>query len=148
MQLVSSTPKQNVNRKTPNRRVKLGVVDQVRLACARKSRVGTIVGALLGGLVPFATFMIAHQELDLASPWTDPLALLVLGGLLYSATTVYQWGKLALTSRVKAFGFVVLVEGVMVCSSQQWLAVTALVYLILINAIATGVTLTQGARSD
>lgn len=120
-----------------------GVVEQVRIALAREHRLATLIGALLGAVVPFVTFIVAHYQLS-AEPWRDPKALLVLGGLLYSARTVYQWGRLALDSWPKALGFTVLLEGVMVASSQLWLAVVALVYLCLINAIATGVTLARG----
>jgi hypothetical protein len=123
-----------------------GVVEQVRIACSRQHRLATFVGALLGAVVPFSTYMIAHNEMPEAD-WTGRFALcvaLVAGGLLYSARTVFQWGELALTSRAKALGFTVLLEGVMTCSQQDWLSVTALVYLCAINAIATGVTLARG----
>lgn len=49
---------------------------------------------------------------------------------------------------MKALGFTVLLEGVMTCSGQQWLAITALCYLCTINAIATGVTLARGATEQ
>ena len=43
-------------------------------------------------------------------------AYIVAGGLLYSAKTVYAWGKLAFHTAAKALGFVVLLEGVMILS--------------------------------
>jgi hypothetical protein len=120
----------------------VGVVEQVRIALRPEFRLATFVGVLLGAIVPLVTFAVAHSELD---PWcADPLWLLVLGGLLFSARTVYVWGCLALGSPVKAAGFTVLIEGAMVLSSQEWLSITALVYLCGINAIATGVTLARG----
>lgn len=122
-----------------------GIVDQVRIAFSRNNRLATVIGGLLGAIVPLATFMVAHEELG-ATPWLNPMSLLVLGGLLYSARTVYQWGRLAFGSWAKALGFTVLLEGVMTCSAQPWLAITALVYLCAINAIATGVTLTRGVK--
>lgn len=130
----------------PEIRRNAGVVEQVRVACSKSHRLATFVGALLGAIVPFSTYMVAHNELP--DPAWEPRFLLCLalvaGGLLYSARTVYQWGELALTSKVKALGFTVLLEGVMTCSHQEWLSVTALVYLCAINAIATGVTLARG----
>lgn len=143
---IKSTPakKRRTVPARPQIRRNAGVVEQVRVALAREHRLATFIGALLGAFVPFATFVVAHCELG---GWRDPRGLLVLGGLLFSARTVYQWGRLALDSWPKALGFTVLVEGVMVASSQRWLAVLALVYLSLINAVATGVTLARGAAS-
>jgi len=123
----------------------LGVVDQVRLASQRGNRLATFLGSLLGGFVPLATYVVSHQELDFTLPiWTQPKALLALGGLLYSAITVYRWGRMAFDGAVRALGFTVLLEGVMVFSSVGWLSHAALVYLIAINAISTGVTLALG----
>jgi hypothetical protein len=75
----------------------------------------------------------------------NPSSALVAGGLVYSAKTVWQWGRLAFACPWKATGFVLLLEGVMVLSRIEWLSVAALVYLVGINAIATGCLL---ARSD
>ena len=41
----------------------------------------------------------------------------------------------------------VLVEGVMITSTTLWLSVAALCYLIVINGVATGVTLSIGKRT-
>ena len=151
-QLSPVTPIRMTSRRPPPRRGpepirrNAGVVEQVRVACSRQHRLATFVGALLGAVVPFSTYMIAHNEMpDADWSWRFVLCVaLVAGGLLYSARTVFQWGELALTSRAKALGFTVLLEGVMTCSQQDWLSVTALVYLCAINAIATGVTLARG----
>jgi hypothetical protein len=62
------------------------------------------------------------------------------------ARTVYEWARLAFVSPVKALGSTVLLEGVMTCSSVDWLSYAALGYLIGVNAIAAGVTLALGAR--
>jgi hypothetical protein len=90
--------------------------------------------------VPLATYVIAHYEatapgaltLTSSGPWA-----LVAGGLAYSAKTVFDWASLAFANAVKATGFVVLLEGVMVTSATTWLGVAALAYLISINAVAT-----------
>lgn len=71
----------------------------------------------------------------------QPLLLMVVGGLVFSAKTVYEWTRTAFHCRYKAVGFVVLLEGVMVLASSQWLTIAALVYLIVINGIGTGVRL-------
>jgi hypothetical protein len=123
-----------------------GVVQQVKLAFRHKALLATLIGFLLGGFVPVACYVIAHREgaaFDLAG--SKSLGL-VVGGLAYSAKTVYEWSKLAFTSAVKSLGFVVLLEGVMITSHTVWLGMTALGYLIVINGIATGCTLSVGRR--
>jgi VIT1/CCC1 family predicted Fe2+/Mn2+ transporter len=113
----------------------LGVIAQVRRAFASGNRLAAVVGLLLGGFVPLAVYVVAHGE-------SGALARsLVAGGLVYSATTVFQWARLAFTSALKSAGFVVLLEGVMVTSNTHWLALAALAYLIAINGVATACTL-------
>jgi VIT1/CCC1 family predicted Fe2+/Mn2+ transporter len=145
VQFPKSATRKAVPRKRPAPKAKVatGIVAQVRLALAAENRLATLLGALLGALVPVATFAVAHVEL--AGDWRQPLAILVAGGLLYSATTVYQWGRLAFGSWYKALGFAVLIEGVMTFSTVGWLSAVALGYLACINAIATGATLALGA---
>ena len=123
-----------------NARRPLGVVAQVRRAFASGNRLAAVVGVLLGGYVPVAVFVIAHQESGTFTgherAWT-----LVFGGLAYSATTVFQWAKIAFSSAFKSVGFVVLLEGTMVTSETRWLALAALAYLVGINSVATACTL-------
>ncbi len=125
--------------KAPN-----GVVDEVIIATAARNRLATALGVLLGGFVPLGSYVVAHYELALLETITlsncAPL-LMVLGGLAYSALTVYQWGLKAFESKFKAVGFVVLIEGIMTLSSITWLAIAALVLLMSINGISTGTKL-------
>ena len=124
---------------------KVGVVAQTRQAFSRGSLLGTSIGMLLGGFVPVGSFVICHQELPPASGWHFlVLALLVVGGLIFSAKTVWQWSAAAFQDRWKASGFVLLVEGIMVYSSTPWLSHAALALLVAVNGVATGVTLTRG----
>lgn len=129
-----------------NRRPR-GIVAQTRAALRPGSRLATLLGATLGSFVPVATWVVAHREINAALPlWRQFGSLLVAGGLAYSATNVFSWGRLAFRSPVKAAGFVVLLEGVLVGSSTHWLSLAALAVLAGINAIATGAILsTEGA---
>lgn len=133
--------------RTPSKRLPssshaLGVVGQVRLALRPRALLATSMGFLLGGFVPLASFWLSHHELDGDRPvYAQIVTYIVIGGLLYSAKTVYTWGKLAFHMPIKAFGFVVLLEGVMILSRTPWLTTMALVYLIAINGIATGCNL-------
>jgi VIT1/CCC1 family predicted Fe2+/Mn2+ transporter len=120
----------------------LGVVDQVSASLRPRARLATLLGFALGGFVPLASYVVAHSEIDPAvSLYAQVTTLLVLGGLLYSAKTVYAWGKLAFRAPAKAAGFVVLLEGVMVFAHTQWLSIAALAYLMAINGLATGCNL-------
>lgn len=125
-----------------NAKVVGAVVDQVKQAFQPKNRTATCLGFLLGGFVPLASFMVAHHEVNhTVSLYAQLSAYLVLGGLLYSAKTVYDWGKLAFRMPIKAIGFVVLLEGIMVYSHIGWLSIASLFYLVGINGIATGCNL-------
>lgn len=120
----------------------LGVVAQVTTALRPKNRLAAALGALLGGFVPVASYVLAHRETDVTAPlWTQVAPWFVVGGLAYSAVTVYQWAARAVGNPIKAAGFVLLVEGVMVASRTEWLGLVALAYLVAINAVATGCTL-------
>lgn len=129
--------------KTKAPKVVLGVVQQVRVAMAARNRLASLAGFLLGGLVPLATYWVAHFEMTGAALYAQLSTYLVLGGLVYSAKTVYDWGSLAFKLPIKAVGFVVLLEGVMVTAKTPWLGVVALVYLIVINGVATACTLAK-----
>jgi hypothetical protein len=123
----------------------LGVVEQVRLSLRRGSRLAFALGVLLGGFVPIATYVIAHTEISKARAlYLQPAAAFVAGGLLFSAVTMYNWGRLAFAQRAKALGFVVLLEGTMVTAQTRWLALAALCYLAAINGVATACNLARG----
>jgi|HubBroStandDraft_2_1064218.scaffolds.fasta_scaffold00990_18 VIT1/CCC1 family predicted Fe2+/Mn2+ transporter len=121
-----------------------GVVAQVRAALAPKARLATFVGFLLGGFVPVATYVVAHCELTSAPLYTQTSAALVLGGLTFSAKTVFHWAAMAFENVLKALGFVVISEGVMTFSTIHWLSLVALGYLVMINGTATACVLSVG----
>jgi hypothetical protein len=125
----------------------LGVIDQALVAFERQNLLATLFGGWLGGIVPFGVFMTAHYStmktfnisgVEVSGAW---LWILVAAGLIYSATTVFNWGVSAFSSKSKAFGFVVLLEGILTFSPEYGLAIAALVTMMLINAIATSCNL-------
>lgn len=120
----------------------MNIVQQVRRAFARRNRLATTIGFILGGFIPIAIYVVAHRE-NAGLSFTGPTGL-VFGGLLYSAQTVYQWAKLAFTNALKSVGFCILLEGVMVTSKTYWLGMAALCILVAINGIATGCTIALG----
>jgi hypothetical protein len=121
---------------------RLGVLEQVERSLKPGNRLATLVGAMLGGFIPLASYTIAHQE----APNKPVLWVLVACGLAYSALTVFDWARVAFRHPVKALGFCGLLEGVMTFSGTQWLGITALTVLIVINGIATGCNLVADRR--
>lgn len=126
-----------------------GVVDRsattdivTQLECAIKNPHAALIGALIGGLVPWFGRTLAHDQVPAA--WhagRTTLALVmvavVLGCALFSALSVYKFGKAAFGDARKALGFVLALEGVMLVSTGTTSAV-ALAVLVLINAVANG----------
>jgi uncharacterized membrane protein HdeD (DUF308 family) len=122
----------------------LGVVGQVQIAFKRKNRLATLIGFVLGGFIPLASYTVAHRALNEEIHVLLQLnAYIVLGGLIYSAITVFTWAVLAFQNRLKAFGFVLLLEGVMTFVAIPWLSLTALALLVGINGVATGCNLSR-----
>ena len=126
-----------------------GVVDRsattdvvTQLECAFRNPHAALIGALIGGLVPWFGRTLAHGEIPAAwSAGNSSLALamvaVVLGCALFSAISVYKFGKAAFGDSRKALGFVLALEGVMLVTTGTTSTV-ALAVLILINAVANG----------
>jgi hypothetical protein len=114
------------------------VIGQIKLAFANP--LPLVIGALIGALVPIATYTVGHAELDTAG-WGSVPGAVVIGGCIFSAITVYKWGRRAFDSAFKALGFVVLSEGVMSFSHVAWLSMVMLGALVSINAVANGANL-------
>jgi len=110
------------------------IVEQVRMSFKRKNRLAMICGFILGSFIPCATFFVVHSDVLVSRLYW----ILVAGGLLFSAKTVYDWTKVAFNSGWKAFGFCLLVEGVMTFSTLAYLSWAALAILAVINGIETG----------
>lgn len=126
------------------RKQQSSVIAAVRAAAAPESRLASFVGLVLGGFIPLASFVVCHSELAAAKGLTYvALQAIVAGGLLFSAKTVWQWGRLAFADPWKATGFVLLLEGVMIVSGVAPLSYGALGLLIAINGIATGCQLSR-----
>ena len=125
---------------TTDRSATTDIVTQ--LECAIRRPQATLIGALIGGLVPWFARTLAHDQLPTA--WSSDntgLALVmlavVLGCAVFSAITVYKFGRATFGDTRKALGFVLAIEGVMLVSTGVTSTV-ALVALILINALANG----------
>jgi hypothetical protein len=113
-----------------------------QLACAIRYPQATLIGALVGAVVPWFARTLAHGQLPATwSSGNSGLAMVmlavVLGCALFSAITVYKFGRATFNDTRKALGFVLAIEGVMLVSTGATSTV-ALVVLVLINALANG----------
>jgi hypothetical protein len=127
-------------RATPDRSATTDVVTQ--LECAIRRPQATLIGALVGGIVPWFARTLAHAEVTAAwSAGRTGLALamigVVLGCAVFSAITVYKFGRATFGDARKALGFVLAIEGVMLVS-QGATSNVALAVLVAINALANG----------
>jgi hypothetical protein len=132
------------SRKTVDRTVDRSATTDVvtQLECAFRNPRAALIGALIGGLVPWFGRTLAHDQIPAAwSAGNQSLVLVliavVLGCALFSALSVYKFGKAAFGDSRKAIGFVLALEGVMLVSHGATSTV-ALAVLILINAVANG----------
>lgn len=113
-----------------------------QLRALRGQRLATVVGSIIGAVVPVLVYRIAHHH----AGDTPALWLIVAGGLLFSASSVYGWGmKLFGGAWYKAGGFTVLVE-LSTVFVQGWESKLALSILILINAVNLAHALVVGNR--
>lgn len=127
----------NVKVRPPVNPDDLGPVEKIRLAFHRRSRIALAIGMVFGAVVPLASYSTAYTEIDPALPLhTQVASYLVLGGLIFSSLTLFEWGKRTFGQPVKAMAFAVLLEGVMLTSHQTWLAWTVLGLLMFVNAVA------------
>jgi hypothetical protein len=127
-------------RQVTDRSATTDIVSQVE--CAVRYPQATLIGALVGGLVPWFARTLAHGEVP--SAWTSgnhglaaAMLAVVLGCAVFSALTVYKFGLATFGDRRKAVGFTLALEGVMLVSTGATSA-AALIVLILINALANG----------
>lgn len=113
-----------------------------QLRALRGQRLATITGSIIGAVVPVLVYRIAHHH----AGDTPALWLIVAGGLLFSASSVYGWGmKLFGGAWYKAGGFTVLLE-LSTVFVRGWESKLALSILILINAINLAHALVVGNR--
>jgi hypothetical protein len=108
-----------------------------QLRLARRRPLAALLGAT-PGFVPVGVYWVGHHELTSWAPWICPKAMIVYAGLLFSVLTVYGWSTDMFGSKIKALGFTVLIEGIMMTAAAGWLNLIALGYLVAINAIANG----------
>ena len=90
------------------------------------------IAAIAAGFLPVASFILARTE----APGDQKLYGLVVAALAFSAPQLADWARSWCGHPIKAWGFAILLEGTMIGSGTQALALTGLAILVLINATA------------
>jgi len=137
---MSKAKRSKRTRKSVDRSATTDVVTQ--LECAFRNPHAALIGAVIGGLVPWFGRTLAHDQVPAAwsaghTTLASVMLVVVLGCALFSALSVYKFGKAAFGDSRKALGFTLALEGVMLVSTGVTSAV-ALGVLVLINAVANG----------
>lgn len=113
-----------------------------QLRALRGQRLASLTGAIIGAVVPVLVYRIAHHH----AADTPALWLIVAGGLLFSASSVYSWGlRLFGGAWYKAGGFTILLE-LSTVFVKGWESKLALSILVLINAINLAHALVVGNK--
>lgn len=140
MLYVRTMSKRKSCRAGTDRAAAVDIVSQ--LECAIRRPQAALIGALVGGLVPWFARTLAHEEVP--ATWSNGshglslvMIAVVLGCACFSAITVYKFGRATFGDHRKAIGFTLALEGVMLVSHGATSAV-ALAVLIAINALANG----------
>jgi VIT1/CCC1 family predicted Fe2+/Mn2+ transporter len=123
-------PQPSARTRKPAAQRKLPTAAPIKINAAQKRTIGQFVAAIASGFLPIASFVIAHHEAG-----TDPvLWLLVVAALMFSAPSVAGWAQKWCGNKIKAWGFTVLLEGVLVFAHHEALSLGGLAMLVMINA--------------
>lgn len=113
-----------------------------QLRALRGQRLATVTGSIMGGVVPVLIYRLSHHH----AAESPALWLIVAGGLLFSASSVYGWGmRLFGGAWYKAGGFTLLLE-LSTIFVNGWESKLALSILVLINAVNLAHALVVGNR--
>ncbi len=121
------------------------VITQIRTAVQPGNRLAALLGALVGAVPPVGSYAIVHHALDARPLWSQPLAYLVGGLMVFSALSVVRWMRAAFSAGAagwvawgKALGWTLGIEGLLVGAppALEWLALVCVGYLVAINAIS------------
>lgn len=104
-------------------------------------KLALLIAAIWAGSVPLGVYVLTHVEgIHLTEvpyeSWT-PRHFVALGGLLFSASSVWVWGK-TFYNGLKSACWVSLMEGCMVFSKTEWLQILMLTLIVVTNMMAAG----------
>lgn len=118
----------------------MGLLDQ--WDAAKRNPGAAAFGGVIGGILPIGGYRTSHYDISLGKILAlDPQTLVLLpvlaACLLFSVTTVWQWGRASSREKWKSVWLVIGLEGLMIASPAWWLSLLSLLILISINAVTT-----------
>jgi hypothetical protein len=128
----------------------LTVLDQVRLTFSRKNILALVLGSFWAGTIPIFSFVISHYETNIpdlfnVDGWTYKkmlMSLFVLGGLIFSFKSTFDLSKkFSHGDDWKAFGSVLILEGVLIFSGLNFVSILALILVVSANIVSAAVNL-------
>lgn len=128
----------------------MALVDQIHYALLKQNRTALLMGLVYGTVAPALVWWVKHHELPAAgSTWLAAIYwAMVLGGCVFSAKSVYDWGQAAFSQTAKSLGFTILVELAMTFVSSVTVSLTCLVLLASINITAVTCKLATDRRKS
>lgn len=105
----------------------------VIVKASSRRTINQCMAALAASFLPVASYVIAHVEA--VQEGKGYLYALVACALAYSAPTLAKWAERWAGHWVKSWGFTILLECVSILSHIQWLNITAVAILVLINGV-------------
>ena len=119
------------------------IVGQIQDTFRAGERLSAALGLVTGAFAPTGVFAITHSCLTEAPLHTQPLAWIAGGGLVFSAMTVVTWANTMFRNPIKAFGWTLLIEGIMTFAPDHlaWLSYACLGLLVFVNAVANACNL-------
>lgn len=98
------------------------------------SRVEVGLAAASAAFVPIGVYVTSHKAMAMGTTSSIPLWILSVAGLIYSIPSVAAWAKSWTSCKWKAYGFTIMLEGIMVLSGEMWLSIISLALLAGVNA--------------
>jgi hypothetical protein len=124
---------------------------------ATESPLALTVGSLFGGAAPLVNYFTVHLgnlvwfdevHKEVHVTLQSPLWFLVAGSFALSSKSVFRWARNTFGDVVSATGTVAMLEGALILAPHPAMGVSALVFLVAINAAAYGSALGLRDQKD
>ncbi len=127
----TSTPARKTASAKPKARPRKRAARAIAIPKRQRRLVRQLLACLAAGFLPVASYVLVHAEASAGKPW---LYALVACALAFSAPTLADWAHSWCSGKLKAWGFTLLLEGVMIVSTIPALNLAGLLILVAINS--------------